>query len=202
MPVRVAVFIDYQNMYKGARSAFFPHTASHVDGQFDPLKLGGFLKGLRDPTRDLVAVRIYRGMPSNRHDAKGYGAALRQVSLWQNLPAITVRHRALNYRLPTDPKEKGIDVLLAIDFVSMAMRNEYDIGVLCSADTDLVPALEEVVRMKGPSAVQTACWDDRTRPSHSPIGVKGEVIRKYKMNFAAYQLVADQTDYTQQRRRR
>lgn len=200
--MRVAVFIDYQNMYKGARSAFFPQTHSHVDGQFDPLKLGGFLKGLRDPTRELVAVRIYRGMPSNQHDPKGYSAALRQVSLWQKMPLVTVRHRGLNYRVPTDPKEKGIDVLLAIDFAMLAMRNEYDVGILCSADTDLVPALEEVIHMKGTSAVETACWDDQNRPGHSAIGVKGEVIRKYKLDHRAYQLVADQTDYTRQRRRR
>jgi hypothetical protein len=57
--------------------------------------------------------------------------------------------RLLNYRDPSEPKEKGIDVLLAIDFVMMAMRREYDIGVLCSADTDLVPTLEAVVTLKG-----------------------------------------------------
>jgi len=31
------VFIDYQNIYKGARAAFTPETKSHVDGQINPL---------------------------------------------------------------------------------------------------------------------------------------------------------------------
>ena len=36
MATRVAVFIDYQNVYMGARHAFCQGTASHVDGQIRP----------------------------------------------------------------------------------------------------------------------------------------------------------------------
>jgi hypothetical protein len=46
-------------------------------------------------------------------------------------------------------EEKGIDVALAIDFVTMAVRGEYDVGVIMSTDTDLKPALEAVAQMRG-----------------------------------------------------
>jgi uncharacterized LabA/DUF88 family protein len=45
------------------------------------------------------------------------------------------------------PQEKGIDVALALDFVAMAMRGEYEVGILMSTDTDLKPALELVAQM-------------------------------------------------------
>lgn len=199
MPRRVAVFIDYQNIYMGARRAFCPGSQNHCDGQIDPLKLGGFLKGLRDPTRELVAVRVYRGMPSSDKDPKGFGAARRQVAVWEQHPLVTARTRPLNYRDPSDPKEKGIDVLIAVDFVMMAMRKEFDVGVVCSADTDLIPALEAVVDLKrSDSCVETATWDDR----RESLGVKGHVIGKHRMDRPAYALVADPTDYTERRRRR
>ena len=68
-------------------------------------------------------------MPSNAHDIKGYSAAQRQVALWDQHPLVYPRTRPLNYPDPREPKEKGIDVLLALDFVVMAIRGEYDVGV-------------------------------------------------------------------------
>ena len=46
---------------------------------------------------------------------------------------------------PTDPaQEKGIDVAWAIDFVRLAITGAYDVGVMMSTDTDLLPALRFV----------------------------------------------------------
>ena len=60
---RVAVFIDYQNVYMGARRAFASSTTCHVDGQIDPLKVGGALTGMISSSRELVAVHVYRERP-------------------------------------------------------------------------------------------------------------------------------------------
>jgi len=54
--------------------------------------------------------------------------------------------------LASKPEEKGIDVQIALDFVMMAVRGEYGVGVLMSGDTDLLPALEEVIRLGQPTA--------------------------------------------------
>jgi NYN domain len=41
-------------------------------------------------------------------------------------------------------EEKGVDVELAIDFVRLALDDDFDVAVLASADTDLVPARQFV----------------------------------------------------------
>jgi uncharacterized LabA/DUF88 family protein len=199
---RVAVFIDYQNVYMSARGAFFRGSSSHVDGQIHPLALGRLLADGPTPTRTCEAVRVYRGMPSNERDSKGYSAAQRQTAIWNGLPRVTACTRALNYREPLHPKEKGIDVLLAVDFVLGAIRNEFDVGIVCSADTDLVPALEAVVAMKGPQVCEVATWKPSDGSPVHLLGVKGHVIRKHALSRQAFGLVADTTDYTERRRRR
>ena len=42
--------------------------------------------------------------------------------------------------------EKQVDVRIAVDLVSMAQRDEYDVAYLLSADGDFVPAVEEARR--------------------------------------------------------
>jgi NYN domain len=58
---------------------------------------------------------------------------------------VTVVQRPLRYpkAWPAEKaQEKGVDVALAVDFVVMAVTRVYDVGILVSTDTDLVPALE------------------------------------------------------------
>lgn len=92
------------------------------------------------------------------------------------------------------PKEKGIDVQIALDFVMMAVRGEYDVGVLMSGDTDLLSALEEVTRLNDPVA-EVAAWKPptghgrRLRLSNSP-------LRCHWINHDAYTTIQDNTDHT------
>ncbi len=60
------------------------------------------------------------------------------------------------------PQEKGIDVALAVDFVSLAHRRAYDVGVIASHDTDLMPAFEAVLELKL-AHVESAAWRGRNR---------------------------------------
>lgn len=50
---------------------------------------------------------------------------------------------------PVVPKEKMTDVNIAIEMLIDAQDNKYDIGLLISADTDLVPIVEYVSRQLG-----------------------------------------------------
>ena len=67
--------------------------------------------------------------------------------------------RQLNYRdWPNQPpREKGIDVSIAVDLMHLAFRKQYDALVLFSSDTDLLPALESVVKLRL-GHVEVACW--------------------------------------------
>ena len=49
-------------------------------------------------------------------------------------------------------KEKGVDVKIATDMITLAWENTYDIGVLVSADSDFVP-LAEFLKTKGKKVI-------------------------------------------------
>lgn len=163
---RVVVFVDYQNAYRAARRAFHDDLGSPAPlGQFHPDRLGEHIAASgRHSGRVLDHVRVYRGMPDPSLDNKGYGAARRQVAVWRSAPNVDVTVRSLRYprnyqpgQASAKPQEKGIDVQIAVDFVLMAVRGEYDVGVLMSLDTDLRPAIEAVLALDGPS-VEVAAW--------------------------------------------
>ena len=160
---RVVVFVDYQNGYRRARDAFHDHRADpHWMGQVNPTALGALVVELAgDPQYELHQVRIYRGLPDPRRDPHGNRAAHRQIAAWRRDPAVTVNTRTFQYprNYPASPpQEKGIDVQLALDFAMMAVRDEYDVGILMSNDTDLRPALEEVMNL-GSQTVEVAAWE-------------------------------------------
>lgn len=203
---RVVLFIDYQNVYRGARRAFcVDEWEPHVEGQVHPLRLGLMVKGLRRTDRALKEVRIYRGMPSPKFDRHSYDAAQRQIDLWNNQACVRVFPRPLNYRDPSAPREKGVDVLLAVDFVMMAQRREYDVGVIFSGDTDLLPALEAVANMEDGPDVEVAAWSHDDGYANR-LKFPGDAPAKGPWcNFLSrsdYEHVRDPTDYGKKRRRR
>ena len=143
---------------------------------------------------------MYRGRPDRTKDLRAHAANVRQ-SVAQEVSGqdkVTVITRPLRY--PADwpihaAEEKGIDVALAVDFVMMAVRHEYDVGVIMSTDTDLVPALEAVVSLGGNPRCEVVAWTS-SRAGHSRrIGVRGARIWCHWLNAQDYEAVADLTDY-------
>jgi hypothetical protein len=89
MPDRVVVFLDRQNVYKGAREMFCAYGAPHWEGQVDPVALARHLADDSPFSRQLHQVRIYRGQPDGTRDP----ARLRSKSpTARNLAAIAVCH--------------------------------------------------------------------------------------------------------------
>jgi uncharacterized LabA/DUF88 family protein len=205
---RIKVYIDYQNVYEGARDAFFDKTAPAPLGQFDPLKFGQRIaskipaRGLALPgDRLLCGVRSYVGRPDSRKQSNTHAAHLRQCDRGEKA-GVTVLARMLRYprNWPSDPaKQKGVDVSLAIDFIAGAIDDEYDIGVIASTDTDLVPALEFVLKRFGSKRVEVAAWhSERSRPR---LNVKDMPIWCHFLHRPDYDVVADDTDYNIRRPR-
>lgn len=194
---RLALFIDYQNAYRGAREAFGEEHDHHVVGQFDPMRLAKLIQtgqprypGARP--RKLVSVDIYRGMPSSGKDRNGYASARRQVSRWNSLAAngtrLDVHTRTLDYRMGK-PREKGIDVLLALDLAFGAAAKDFDVVVLFSGDSDLLPALERA--HDSGVACETAVWvgGGRNQP-------KKDYLRwEHRFGQLDYDAVHDSFDY-------
>ena len=71
------------------------------------------------------------------------------VKLYKDLSAIA----ALSKVMVT--VEKAVDVMLAVDMVAMAIRNEYELAYLLAADGDYTPAAE-VVRSTGRKVIAAA----------------------------------------------
>jgi hypothetical protein len=115
VPDRVVVFLDYQNVYRGARGCLHDDWAPHTSGQIDPLKLGLHLAADSPYPRELAQVRVYRGRPDATRDPKGYAACTRQCDIWRQDPRVAVILRTLNYpkTWPQEkPREKGMGVAL------------------------------------------------------------------------------------------
>lgn len=215
-PKRVVVFIDYQNVYRDARRAFGGGGYSS-DGQIDRILYGQHLASLRKPRarrerRALEQIRIYRGRPHSEKQAKTAAAHMRQVAAWEKAGedwkpgGLKVITRDLRYPrdYPRDggrPEEKGIDVALAIDAVSMAINGELDIAILATTDTDQRPVFEAFGRLPLDPApeVETATW--MSRSFSKKLETPGVETFVHRLNDAAYRNVHDSRDYNLSSRR-
>jgi uncharacterized LabA/DUF88 family protein len=205
MTDRVVVFLDWQNVYRGAREAFCAYGAPHWEGQVQPLALGQLIASDSPFDRRLHQVRVYRGQPDATRDPRGYTANARQAAAWRTSPAVHVTMRTLRYprgwpvtHQPGEkPQEKGIDVALAIDFVSMAVAGEYDVGVLMSTDTDLKPALEAVARLTPTHGIraEVASWSSAGGHSRR-LAIPSRRLYCHWLGKDAYDQIADATSYS------
>ena len=199
MKSRVVVFLDYQNVYYGAREAFHPHGAAPQAGQVDPLPLAQAIASDSPFERELAQVRVYRGIPDANRDARGYAATSQQKDAWERHANVEVITRGLRYPTawPSEkPMEKGIDVALALDFVLMAVRGEYEVGVIMSGDTDLRPALEEVLKLQAGSfpRCEVAAWSSPSGHGQR-LSVPGQTIWCHWLDESVYREVEDTTDF-------
>ena len=199
---RVALFIDYQNVYMRARDSFAPRGGPSRVGQIVPRLVGELLveRGHRvDPHRVLSSVLIARGVPSAERSPIGDAAAKRQVAAWGSQSAVTVVTHPLQYvRVEAGPgvtrieaREKGVDVVLAVQMLLGAQRDEYDVAILFSADSDLIPAVV-AVRLLG-KRCEVAAW-------RSPAGFRSALripgVWRHWLDRADYERLHDPTDYT------
>ncbi|HXF97941.1 MAG TPA: NYN domain-containing protein [Gaiellaceae bacterium] len=155
---RVAVFIDWQNTWHAAREAFGWTAFPNEYGNYSPLRLAEFVAegNGRGALGQVVRVNIHRGLPSNKRDPQGYGAVRRQAQAWiaENPDVVVPKLRPLRYYGPeAEPREKGIDVEMAIEAVRFVLEGRCDVAVLFSHDTDLVPAIDAIAAL-----VETVSW--------------------------------------------
>lgn len=165
MTQRLTVFIDYQNVHHSGHDQYCPFGEEMYKCILDPLKLAQATVAQRAPGGVLEQVRVYRGHPDPRKEPVLASANDKQFSEWIKDPRVMVKRRALHY--PSNwghpgcyerPREKGIDVSLAIDLVRMAFKKEFEVAILMSRDSDLEPALEMIDDLKL-GHVEVAGWE-------------------------------------------
>ncbi|QIK82646.1 NYN domain-containing protein [Sanguibacter sp. HDW7] len=207
---RVAVFFDWQNVYMRARESFHSAHGPAVEGQVDPVDLAHILlkkTGERNECEvALDAIHIYRGRPGQKQDERAFSAYRRQTSQWAQNRLVSLHARDLRYPYGwgTDacvdrPREKGVDVALAIDVVTMGRDEKYDIGIVMSADYDLVPALDYMVRRHEVDAsrptVEVAAWKGESDGRPLRIRLQGKPLWCHWLGSSDYWGAVDETDY-------
>ncbi|MFZ9797245.1 MAG: NYN domain-containing protein [Candidatus Nanopelagicales bacterium] len=160
--MKVAIFIDYQNLYKEAERKFKRNNISHID----PSKLSKVIVNKLPFDYQLDQIRIYTGIPNINFDKESYLKTIQRFNKWSIDKKVIINSRTLIYPKYYDnknnsnikPREKGIDVLLAIDLVILSFQKQFDAIVLFSLDTDLKPALEFVLNLNPPLKVFVSAW--------------------------------------------
>jgi len=181
-PTRTGVFIDGQNITIGAGYAFGggPHA-----GNMHPLLLA---RALIESGDQLVETRYVTGIPAEDVDPERHESERRRHDLMAATDVV-VLERPLRYRWewsirdrdlgdPRDQKgevtkarvksrhvgqEKGIDVWLALDALSMCARDDIDKVIIATADADLdmVPRyLRTFPAQEGTTVVQARVLGD------------------------------------------
>ena len=150
-------FIDGQNLFKGMNRRY--------KGRLHPLLLARELAG----DRDLVGTHYYSGVHDPSENKSRYELVARRHELIRRT-GVVVTERTLRYHwewqvasdLPKPwyreaPKkaqaqvrkyrrarEKGIDVVLALDAVASALTDQCDVVIIVSRDRDLMEVASEV----------------------------------------------------------
>jgi uncharacterized LabA/DUF88 family protein len=145
---RAVVFVDGQNLFYGAREALGYHFPN-----YDISKLSRHI--CQSQAWNLEQIRFYTGVPDPEDDpAKSSFWTAKLASMRRQ--GIIVYSRALRYRNKTvkladggiytflHGEEKGIDIRIALDVIGMAVRNEYDVAIVCSQDQDMSEVADEI----------------------------------------------------------
>lgn len=177
MAPEVTVFVDYQNLHMSAHEMWCDFGTPPEDCLLSPLLVADELVKGRAPGGVLKEIRVYRGRPDPRKETRLAQATDRQAQAWgMDDPRLRMFRRPLSY--PRDfgqpdcherPREKGIDVSLAVDVVRLAIEKRYDVGIVCSRDTDLLPAIEAVMELHA-AHIEVATWEGASRLRHSHLG--------------------------------
>ena len=145
---RVVACVDGQNLFYAAKAAFgYPHPNS------DPKALATQLCQMQG--WQFVQARFYTGFPSA--DDKAFWNHFWQAKLLQlSRDGVHTFSRLLRYRLQTISlpngathsavvgQEKGVDVRLAIDVISLAHQQAFDVALVFSQDQDLSEVADEI----------------------------------------------------------
>lgn len=145
---RAAIFVDGQNLYHAARRAF-----GIKNPDYDIAKLSREL--CRAGGWHLVSASFYTGIPDKSRDPNLYDFWNAKL-LFMGRRGIRVFSRPLRYSKKTVvlrdgsakkihvPREKGVDIRIALDVIHGARENLYDVAVILSQDQDFEDVAGEI----------------------------------------------------------
>ncbi len=129
---RICIFIDGSNFYFQLKEL-----KSSVKIDYHQ-----FSQALTGEERQLVRTYYYI-CPPTQDQKNSFHDQQKFFSYLKNTPYLQLQFGSLDVH-GTTQVEKGVDVRLAVDMVSLAFAHVYDTAILVSSDADLVPAVEQV----------------------------------------------------------
>jgi uncharacterized LabA/DUF88 family protein len=147
-PKRACAFFDGQNLFHQAKDTFGYHYPN-----YDPILLANHI--CNSQGWNLAQTRFYTGVPDasdNKFWNHFWTAKLLQLSR-QGVHSFSrpLRYRNKSVVFPDGTQhtfltgdEKGIDVRIALDIISLAHSKEYDVALIFSQDQDLSEVANEI----------------------------------------------------------
>ena len=150
------VFVDGENFQKKIKQVFADSKWEWDDKKYGQIKLADLLKTIL-PDEKIKQTRYYVAKLHVYPETKEKSEQL--VQLQRTLKSNLVRQGvdfvvSGNVRMyPLEKgkllfKEKGVDVRLAVDAVSMAADKKLKTAIICSSDSDMQPVVAELQRRK------------------------------------------------------
>lgn len=227
--LRASMVIDYQNVHLTARDVFAPGRPAH-ESLIHPMQFARRAIVERNarqrtgyPHAELARVIVFRGLPHVDHEWEQNRRCIDQARQWRSDGAVVeLRDLKYEYQFGADgratrdihgkkitrgrPREKGIDVLCALACLNESERQDVDLVILASRDTDLVPVLDELHDRRGQDSerfarVETVAWFNRdllrgramSGGSLKPTGPRR--IWNTNLDRACYDASIDRNDY-------
>lgn len=194
----VVVFIDYQNAHNSAHRSFCGVGTNLKDCALDPARIAEAAVKKRAPGGIISQVRVYRGHPDPRREPRLAQVSDRQKNAWQSDGRVVVLRRTLKYPRGWEPhwqerpREKGVDVSLAVDLVRCAVDGSCDVAMVVSRDTDLEPALEAAMELGRSMKIEASIWEG---DSSLKITHNGQKLRTHLMSRSDWSTCIDPRRY-------
>ena len=136
---RVAIYFDGNNTYNKLKILGLPEKTK----RFSLANFSAHLLG----ERRLISKRYYIGIVKNYDNSEKGDLRVRSQQRFldgMRTDGFDVKPGKIMYDGKGDIREKGVDVKMAVDLVIGAADNLYDIAIVVSSDTDLIPAIKYV----------------------------------------------------------
>ena len=163
---RVLILIDGSNFYFSLKRLELP---KHRVTEFN---FGEFVKWLASG-RQISGRNYYIGVVrAKSNDKKGQKLRRDQQRLFAHLRSKKNKFITIHgYLMKSDGAyhEKGVDVRIAVDLVVGAYEDNFDSAILISSDTDLIPAIQHVQKLKKRVEYIGFSSPPKTQPSYGLI---------------------------------
>ena len=135
---RAATFFDLQNVFLSSKSAW-----GYSYPNFDPIALSQLVVKKQHDWK-LTEIHLYTGLHDLKRSAFWHNFWTKKLSAHKMRDSrVSVFTTPLHYNNGV-PREKGVDIRIALDLVRAARLGRCDVAVLFSRDTDFAEVAKEI----------------------------------------------------------